>query len=220
MTGNPSVSVVVPARNEADYLPATLRSVRAVADGPREVIVVDGGSTDGTRDIAADAGARVVEQPGEGIGDARHRGALRAEGEWVAFIDADTVLRPDYLRRMRAHVAETGQRAASSRCLVRGCRGKAMQLTVNHAFPRLDRPVLPGFNFFVERETYVASGGFPNVPNEDTAFSRRLGRAVSTGYCPEVLVETSGRRFREQGLTGALVHYLVLDWRRWRTAYP
>lgn len=218
---DPAVSFVVPARNEADYLGAALSSIRdQETDVPYEVVVVDGGSDDGTVAIAREHGARVVRQAAGGIGAARHLGAEATRGAWLAFVDADTVLRPDYLDAMRGFVAERALAAASSRCRLVGPRRAAvMQGVITHVFPRLSRPVLPGFNFFVAREAYEAAGGFPDVPNEDTAFSRRLGRDVPTGYHPEPLVATSARRIADAGLTGTLAHYLRLDWERLRADY-
>jgi glycosyltransferase involved in cell wall biosynthesis len=209
----PTVSFVVPALNEGSYLPATLRSIaRQVTDRPHEVIVVDGGSDDGTVAIARDHGARVVHQEGAGIGAGRHAGAVAARGEWLAFVDADTVLRDHYLETMLRFVTARDLAAASSKCRLRGPRRTApMEWTLNYAFPRLDRPILPGFNLLVARREYFDTGGFPNVPNEDTAFSRRLGRTAPTAYCPRVLVESSGRRIAASGLTGTLAHYLWLD---------
>lgn len=217
--GHPTVSFVIPARNEAASLPATLRSIRDLdTDVPYEVIVVDGGSTDATPGIAERFGARMVRQERGGIGAGRHAGAERARGDWLAFVDADTTLRPDYLDRMLAFAAG-GYDAASSRCRIAGPRrAKLMEAVINHVFPRLERPILPGFNFLVRREVYEAAGGFPDVPNEDTAFSRALGRRYRTGYCSDVLVETSGRRIRRSGLTGTLVHYLRLDAGRLRAS--
>jgi glycosyltransferase involved in cell wall biosynthesis len=217
----PAVSFVVPALNEADYLPATLASIRAVeTDESYEVIVVDGGSGDGTAAVAEAQGARVFRQGGRGIGTARHQGATRARGDWFAFVDADTVVRPEYLDAMLAFVEREVVDAASARCRMTGPRRtKPMEWTINHLFPRLSRPILPGFNFFVERTAYHDAGGFPNVPNEDTAFSRHLGRVAETGYCPSVLVENSGRRIADSGLTGTLYHYLRLDWGRMTADY-
>jgi len=209
---SPTASFVIPAANEADYLPATLRSIQSLGTAvDHEVIVADGGSTDGTRSLAREAGARVVCEPGS-IAAGRNAGARVARGEWLAFVDADTTVRPNYLDRMLAFVRENGVAGASSRCRVTDpLRGKAMQVVVNRVFPLLDPPVLPGFNTFVRRSAFEAVGGYPPVGNEDTAFSRRLGRDFATAYCPEVLVETSGRRFAEQGLTGTALHYLALD---------
>jgi glycosyltransferase involved in cell wall biosynthesis len=220
MAHSPDASVVVPARNEADYLPATLSSLRAMrTDREWELVVVDGDSDDATPTVAREFGATVIEGPGESIGHGRHLGAEAAAGEWLAFVDADTTVRADYLGRMLTFVEREGLAAASSRCRMDGWRSVPMRATVNRLFPRLGRPILPGFNVVIERSAYFEADGFPSVPNEDTAFSRRLAREYPTGYHPEALVETSARRIRSQGLTGTLVHYLALDWRRLRAEY-
>jgi glycosyltransferase involved in cell wall biosynthesis len=218
---DPVVSVVIPALEEGEYLGQTLSSLDSQrTDHPFEVLVVDGGSTDGTRALAREFDVPVLEQSGRGIGDGRHEGAQRVTGEWLAFIDADTRVDPDYLDEMLGFVREEGLDAASSRCrVVNSYRSKAKQVVVNRVFPRLRKPILPGFNFFVSAEVYQETGGFPDVPNEDTAYSRRLAAEYETGYHPDVLVETSGRRFASDGLTGATYHYLRLDVGRLRSNY-
>jgi len=130
----------------------------------------------------------------------------------VAFVDADTTVEPTYLERMLVFVEREDLAAASSRCRIAGPRrAKVMEWTINYAFPHLSAPVLPRFNTFVRRDVFERVGGVPDVPNEDTAFSRRLGRTAPTGYHPASLVETSGRRIAADGLTGTLFHYLRLD---------
>lgn len=217
---DPTVSFVVPARDEAVPLGAALSSIAAQRGDPdREVVVADGDSTDGTVEVAREHGATVVEEKGNSIANGRNRGAAAADGEWLAFVDADTTLAPEYLETMLAFVDREGLAAASSRCRITGPRrAKPMEWTINHVFPLLEAPVLPGFNTFVRRNAFESVGGFPDVPNEDTAFSRRLGRDAPTGYCPEVLVETSGRRIADAGLTGTLYHYLRLDYGRLRAS--
>lgn len=215
------VSVVIPALNEADYLEDCLASVRdQTSDAVVEIVVVDGGSRDGTPQIGLSNGARVLDQSSTGIGPARHEGAIATDGDWLLFVDADTTLDRSYVEKLLAFCDREGLGAASARCRVVGSRrGKAMQVVLNQLFSRLRRPILPGFNTVVRRDAYEAVGGYPSVPNEDTAFSRRLGRQFDTAYHPEVLVETSGRRFGESGLTRALWHYLRLDWGRLRAEY-
>jgi glycosyltransferase involved in cell wall biosynthesis len=80
------ISVVVPTRNEAANLPPVLELVRPYAD---ELIVVDGHSTDGTRDLAAGCGARVLLDNGKGKGAALRQAIQAAEGDILVFIDAD-----------------------------------------------------------------------------------------------------------------------------------
>jgi dolichyl-phosphate beta-glucosyltransferase len=89
-----SLSIIIPAYNEAKRLPASLVKVRAYLDASQwefaEVLVVDDGSTDNTVQVARDAGARVLQNPGNrGKGYSVKHGILEAEGEWALFTDAD-----------------------------------------------------------------------------------------------------------------------------------
>lgn len=219
-TDDPTVSVVVPARNEADYVGDCLDSIAAVdSDHSYETILVDGDSDDATADIAREHGVQVVPGPGTGIGGGRHRGARVASGDWLAFVDADTTVDPDWLDELLGFAREHDLVAASSRCRMPGVRATLVQGTINRVFPHLSRPILPGFNFLVDAETYADAGGFPNVPNEDTAFSRRLSAHGDVAYHPDALVETSPRRVVQSGLTGTLYHYVRLDVGRLRNGY-
>jgi len=82
------LSVVIPTQNNEDTLPAALASV-AFAD---EIIVLDSGSVDRTRDIALGAGARVVERRYRSDGDQRNAGWAEATGVWVLALDSDEAL--------------------------------------------------------------------------------------------------------------------------------
>ena len=219
-TGNPAVSFVVPARNEADLLPATLSSIRAVAASiDHECLVVDGDSNDATRAVARDHGARVIGGPATGQGDARHRGARHAGGRWLAFIDADTRLLEGYVETMLAFVREHDLAGANSRCRITGdWRTVPFERLFNYGLPGLSPPVFPGFNVFVSRSAYFDVGGFDSGPNEDVTFSRRLGRAYATATCPQVLVETSGRRVARDGFWRTVGYYTALEYRRQVTA--
>lgn len=216
---DPLVSVVIPARNEERRLSATLRSFEALDTAISfELIVVDGRSKDETVAVATEYGARVIEQSGTGVGNARHEGAKRARGRWLVFVDADTSVRPSYLEEMLGYVREHDLLGATSQCRVTGPRrAKVPEVIMNHAFPRMGRPVLPGFNTFVEREAYFAAGGFPDVPNEDQGVQPRA-RIGDVGFYESVLVETSGRRIEKLGLAGVLWYYFRRDLRALRSS--
>jgi 4,4'-diaponeurosporenoate glycosyltransferase len=99
-----AVSIIVPARDEAHNLPTLLASLSALTPPPKEVIVVDDHSSDGTGDVARAFGARVVKPepiPPGWIGKswACWTGARVAKGEYLLFTDADTWHAPDSLVR-------------------------------------------------------------------------------------------------------------------------
>lgn len=88
----PLISLVIPARNEAENIERLLRSLGGNDFEDFEVVVVDGGSTDRTEKIADEWGARVMEGPQEGPSVARDIGWREAKGEYIYFLDADFYL--------------------------------------------------------------------------------------------------------------------------------
>lgn len=105
MSEQPWVSVVVPARDAAATVGATVRGLRAQegAPGPVEVIVVDDGSRDATGEVAREAGADLVLRgAGQGPARARNLGLRAARAELIAFTDADCTPRPGFLRELLA----------------------------------------------------------------------------------------------------------------------
>ena len=88
--GGLSVGVVMPVRNGADSITAAIRSVSNQNPAPADIVVIDGGSEDGTAALAANfPGVRVIAQAGRGLAAARNQGLRAVAGEVVAFCDAD-----------------------------------------------------------------------------------------------------------------------------------
>ena len=101
----PTVSVIIPARNEAHNLPALLCSLAAQPLKSREIIVVDDGSTDRTAELARELGTTVIgseplPEGWRGKPWACHQGAQAATGDLLLFVDADTWFEPDGLARI------------------------------------------------------------------------------------------------------------------------
>lgn len=103
-----SVSVVMIVRNGSRFLDGAIDSVVAQTRAADEILVVDGGSTDATTDIAARRGVQVVQQPRSGIADARNHGIAHTGGTYIAFLDHDDRWMPQKLQRQLAVMERTG----------------------------------------------------------------------------------------------------------------
>lgn len=200
----PRVSVIVPARNAAATLPATLASVRAQTFSDWEVVLVDDGSTDGTAALAraADERVRVVRnEHSTGPAAARNRAIREARGELLALLDADDAYKPRYLESQAAaydHAVAAGRRVAAVCCdaeLV-GPDGPLGRWTDRAGrVERIDLETLLRENVvwvsvLASRAALLELGGYyePPVGNEDYDLSLRM---VEAGWeivvNPEVL---------------------------------
>ena len=207
VSGRPAVSVIVPARNEEACLRTCLESLVSQAGVTFEIIVVDDGSTDGTRSIADSFPQVRVIDPGPlppgwtGKNNAVTAGARAAQGHWLLFTDADTVHKPGSLARA---VAEAEQHHAdllsySPEQEVHGFWERAVMPVIfaelASAYPpsKVNDPASPlaaanGQYLLFSREAYEAIGGHAAVATdllEDVAIARlvkRSGRRVFFRY--------------------------------------
>ncbi|QDU88708.1 Glucosyl-3-phosphoglycerate synthase [Pirellulimonas nuda] len=169
-----TVSVVIPALNEADLVAAAVQS--AFACGVGEVVVADGGSSDNTPGAADRAGARVIGAP-RGRGSQLAAGAAAATGEVLWFLHADCRLDPlaggqlaRVLEDPRCLAGAFRQRIDSQRPIYRWIeRGNAWR--ARRGLPYGDQAV------FVRRGLFEAVGGFPTAPlMEDVALARKIAK--------------------------------------------
>lgn len=104
---HPTVSVVIPVYNSADTLRQALERLHGSSEPADEILVVDDGSSDGSAQVARDAGVRLLETGGrKGPACARNIGAKQATGKVIFFLDADVVVQPDTIERARRSFAE------------------------------------------------------------------------------------------------------------------
>jgi len=198
ISADASVCVVIPALNDEALVAAAVSS--AQAGGAAEILVVDGGSHDATRAVAAAAGARVLDSS---VGRARqmNAGASVATSDVLLFLHADTVLPPG------ACVLAT-RTLTDPRTVAGGFAfdvpAKARHSALISAVGRL-RGSLGGLpwgdqGLFLARDTFRALGGFPvQQTMEDYEFVRRLARFGRVTTLPERAI-TSARSWEDHGL--------------------
>jgi glycosyltransferase involved in cell wall biosynthesis len=117
-TGQPLISVVIPAYNGEPFLEQAIESAVAQTWPRTEVLVVDDGSTDRSAEIAGSSSVKLVRQENRGVAAARNRGVDEAEGELLSFLDQDDMLRPEKLeRQLEALLAQP--EAGMSSCKMR-----------------------------------------------------------------------------------------------------
>ncbi|HEX2077857.1 MAG TPA: TIGR04283 family arsenosugar biosynthesis glycosyltransferase [Longimicrobium sp.] len=216
-TGAPApqrISVIIPALNEARGILETLRALQPLRARGHQVVVVDGGSTDGTAELARPLADLVLAaEPGRAA--QQNAGAAAAEGDVLLFLHADTLLPP------RADDLVIGGLAASGR----GWGRFDVRLDGRHPLLRVVERMMGWRSratgiatgdqaIFVRRDWFRRAGGFPEIPlMEDVALSgilRHMGRPL----CLRERVLTSSRRWEERGV----VRTVLLMWRL-RLAY-
>jgi rSAM/selenodomain-associated transferase 2 len=187
------LSVVIPTLDEATTIGATLDALGRVG-GHVEVIVADGGSGDGTPQIAAARGARVVAAP-RSRGPQMHAGALAATADVLWFLHADTRPPEDAADRIAAALADPGTVAGHFALRFDGDRRAARLLTWLYPRLRLLGLVYGDSGIFVRRGAYEQVGGFRPFPIfEDLDLLKRLRRLGRVARSPAVVI-TSSRRF-------------------------
>ncbi len=178
MTG--SFSVVVPLYEKRDFVRRTIESILAQTMPPREVIVIDDGSTDGGADTIADLAGnrlRIVRQDNAGVGAARNRGIAEARGDWVALVDADDLWDPSHLATLAAVAQRYPQADLVSTGFARWSEGAIppqpgdshQRLFDLFTDPRTD--LLSASSVALRRTAFLATTGFGSFPmGEDTEF--------------------------------------------------
>jgi rSAM/selenodomain-associated transferase 2 len=206
------LTIVVPVLDEAAIIGAALQALTPLRARGAEIIVVDGGSSDGTLDLARPLADRVIAAP-RGRGAPLNAGAALGTGDALVFLHADTAL-PDNADRL---IAAALTRRAWGRFDLRIAGRHPLLAVVARMInwrSRLTGIATGDQAIFVSREAFLAVGGFPDLPlMEDIAISRRL-KHVCRPFCIATPVITSGRRWEHHGV----IRTILLMWRL-RLAY-
>ena len=203
----PRLSIIIPVIDEAERLAITLPSLASLRRAGHEIIVVDGGSRDNTRERVASLVDRVLIT-GRGRARQMNAGAAASDGDVLLFLHADSVLPND----AEAAIAQALGLSCWGRFDVR-LWGRERAFRVIETFMNL-RSRLTGIAtgdqaIFVEREAFRQVGGYPDIPlMEDVAICRLL-KAIASPACLRQRVVTSARRWRGNGI----VRTVFLMWR-------
>lgn len=214
----PWCSVIIPTLNEAAALPATLTALERAWPGrdEYEVIVVDGGSTDGTAELARRWGARTLRAPAGRAGQL-NAGARGARGAFLFFLHADTHVPPDLTSHLRAapppnKVTEPKQAIPAS-FRIRFGQDDNFWLRL---FGRLGDWNLSAFRFgdqglFVAANLFRAVGGYreDHALLEDYELARRLRRRAGFRILPTA-VRSSARRYERHGPVFTQLIYVLI----------
>jgi len=210
----PSFSIIVPVLDEAPGIAAALEALAPMRRAGASVIVVDGGSRDATRTLAAPLADRVIEAP-RGRASQMNAGARECGGDILVFLHADSVLPPNALDAIGAGLKRTARDWGRFDVAIAGADPLlSLVALLMNARSRLTGVATGDQAIFVRREAFDAIGGFPEIPlMEDVAISKKLlGRTRPLAL--EDRVVTSGRRWERHGT----MRTIFLMWRL-RMAY-
>jgi glycosyltransferase involved in cell wall biosynthesis len=231
--GKPLVSFVIPVLNGEYDIARCLHSIQQLhfLPGAYEVIVMDNGSTDRTPDIVRELGFNCLVVPKVHVSTLRNQGVARAEGDFIAFVDADVELTPDWLQNGLAVFQD--HRVVASGCFP-GVPKKATwvqrawdvhQRGRHHACAPHPVAWLPSMNLIVRRKDFLAVSGFNEQleTTEDVDLCYRIGQrgtilwnaameAVHWGEARDLQTFWRKERWRStSNLHGVLSHGLRWD---------
>ena len=213
MEGSPAldvkISTVIATLDEARNLESLLARLETLP-GIHEVIVADGGSTDGTQELAARRARLIASEPGRGL--QLRAGAREATGDVLLFLHADVVPPEDVAGQIIGAI-DKGFIGGNFRLRYPegGLLGRWLELLA--PLNRKRRRYYGDSGLFVRRDAYKSFGGFPAIPiMEDIEFVRRMERYGKTAYLPGPII-SSARRWEGRALRTLLL------WGGMQTAY-
>lgn len=210
-----SIAIIVPVLNEAENLTALIDQLLQFRQSVAEIVIVDGGSTDNTRQMLEDSGLEIVSAS-KGRAIQMNAGALHSNADILLFLHADT--------KLPAHAIKAIEKAIST-----GADWGRFDVQISGEHPLFKliafmmnwRSRLTGIAtgdqvIFTRRSVFNLVGGFPEQPlMEDIEISKRL-RKISRPFCLPEKVMTSGRRWQKHGVWKTILLMWRLRFAYWR----
>ncbi|MCC2547643.1 glycosyltransferase [Hymenobacter sp. BT175] len=200
------ISLIICTLNEEKYLPMLLDSIE-IQQGPFEVIVVDGNSTDNTAKVVQNYAQRssepvqLVTMEEAGLSNQRNKGVEKAKYEHLLFLDADVVLPAGFLKDSLTQIKNKDIPFAGTK-IYAAEPGRTYRITYymysHYYLPlmRLFNPVIHGCSIFTTKEMHYKIGGFQqDVTFEDFRYSKMAAQYYRPVLLKNIYVRTSARRF-------------------------
>ena len=203
------ISVIMPVLNEEKALPATLQWLFS-QPGDYEVLVVDGGSSDNTLAVIKADGRTHLHNCNTGRASQMNCGARHAQGEWLLFLHADTLLPENALTAIQ-QLPETTL-AGGFRHRFSGSHWGLRLISRLHNFRcRCTRVFYGDQAMFIRTSLFTELGGFPDEPMlEDLLFSEQIAK-VTTPVMMDSYVITDSRKFEQAGIWLSLLRVILIQ---------
>jgi glycosyltransferase involved in cell wall biosynthesis len=209
------LSVIIPARNEEDFLPATIEALKAQSYRNFEIIVVANGCHDRTAEVAREFACRVHELGDRGLGAARNLGGRAALGQILVFLDADTLLPKEALKTIAARFR---------RCHSCGTLwGEPDSRRLSHKLIYVAKNLIHGLHLhsgssgviLCWKDDFTKIGGFDETLylRENSHLMRRLLRFGRYCFIARTPAITSMRRYETQGTAEMVRLWMKVWWR-------
>ncbi len=213
------ISVIMPTYNEEKVLPSTLQALFA-QPGEFETILVDGGSTDRTREIVEELArspqpsalgtVHLLTAP-KGRASQMNAGAKQARGEWLLFLHADTVLPNGAIQRLNDMESDQAIQAGGFMHQFSGDDWRLRLISFLDNFRCTRSRIIYGDQaLFIRRSLFARLGGFPNQPIlEDVAFCEKVIKETNPLLLfPPVI--TDARKFLRMGVWKSFIRVLLI----------
>ncbi len=209
------LSIIVPTLNEEKYLPLLLASIKDQDFKDYEIILADAGSKDKTLEIAGRYDCRII--PGGLPSKGRNEGAKVARGDLLLFLDADSILPPDFFGKTLKEFEEKKLDFASFGLLpIEGAKihKLAFNMFYNWYIYAVEK-ILPhaAMGILARRDLFLKLNGYDETIKlaEDHDLGRRAQKIANYGIIKSVKINVSDRRFRKDGWIKTTIKYILCE---------
>lgn len=201
-----NVSIVVPVYNEADHVPALTERLRTLSEYVQDIVIVDGGSNDGTPETLSKE-FRVIRSE-KGRASQMNAGAEQAKGVWLVFVHADTEFEVSHLKHLIEEACMFQWGRFNITLKAKGLAFRVIEWFINQR-SRLTGVATGDQCIFVRQSFFERLGGYQKIPlMEDVDFSKRA-KKLSRPKALQKKVVTSARRWQSKGV----VTTVLLMWK-------